>query len=169
MSHDQAEFLRYWQNVRARTRRLLPLVPPSRLEWAPGPGRFTCGDLARHLAAIERWMFAENVSGRPSRYPGHGEELARGHEAVIAYHDRMHAEAMAIFAALTAEQLAARCTTPGGAAIPAWKWLRSMVEHEAHHRGQLYLYLSLLGIETPPLYGLTSEEVKARSVAGPAA
>jgi uncharacterized damage-inducible protein DinB len=38
-----------------------------------------------------------------------------------------------------------------------------MVEHEAHHRGQLYLHLALLGIATPPLYGLTSEEVKARS------
>jgi uncharacterized damage-inducible protein DinB len=38
-----------------------------------------------------------------------------------------------------------------------------MVEHEVHHRGQLYLYLGMLGVPTPPLYGLTSEEVKARS------
>src|SRR3982750_682227 len=58
MSHDHSEFLRYWENVRGRPRRLVPLVPAERLEWAPGPGRFTCGDLVRHLAAIERWMFA---------------------------------------------------------------------------------------------------------------
>jgi len=45
-----------------------------------------------------------------------------------------------------------------------WKWLRSMIEHEVHHRGQLYLYLSMLDIPTPPLYGLTSEEVRARSL-----
>jgi uncharacterized damage-inducible protein DinB len=39
-----------------------------------------------------------------------------------------------------------------------------MVEHEAHHRGQLYMMLSMLGVATPPLYGLTEEEVRAKSV-----
>ncbi|HSS79513.1 MAG TPA: DinB family protein [Thermoanaerobaculia bacterium] len=33
-----------------------------------------------------------------------------------------------------------------------------------HHRGQIYLMLGILGVPTPPLYGLTSEEVLARSV-----
>jgi uncharacterized damage-inducible protein DinB len=39
-----------------------------------------------------------------------------------------------------------------------------MVEHEAHHRGQMYLMLNLLQVPAPPLFGLTSEEVRARSV-----
>jgi uncharacterized damage-inducible protein DinB len=169
---DLADFLRYWDNARGRTRRLVALIPPERVEWAPeavsgSPGgareRLTCGDLVRHLAAIERWMFAENVSGRASRYPGHDESLASGVEALLAFHDRLHGEAMEVIGALTPDQLAARCETPGGASLPAWKWLRSMVEHEAHHRGQLYSYLGLLGVPTPPLYGLTEEEVKARS------
>ena len=34
-----------------------------------------------------------------------------------------------------------------------------MVEHEAHHRGQLYLMLGMRGLATPPLYGLTEEQV----------
>lgn len=38
-----------------------------------------------------------------------------------------------------------------------------MIEHEIHHRGQIYLYLSMLNVETPPLYGLTSEEVFEKS------
>ncbi len=33
-----------------------------------------------------------------------------------------------------------------------------MIEHEIHHRGQSYLYLLMLDVETPPLYGLTSEK-----------
>jgi uncharacterized damage-inducible protein DinB len=85
---------------------------------------------------------------------------------VRAYHDRLHAESMAIFGKLSPEDLERKCVTPGGAPIATWKWLRAMVEHEAHHRGQLYLYLAMLGVPTPPLYGLTEEEVKARS-AGP--
>jgi uncharacterized damage-inducible protein DinB len=39
-----------------------------------------------------------------------------------------------------------------------------MVEHECHHRGQLYLMLGLWGVPAPPLYGLTSEEVRERSL-----
>lgn len=158
-------FLDYCARIRERTRRVVALIPPERLEWAPRQGAFTFGDLVRHLAAIERWMFAENVCGRPSRYPGHSRELADGYDAVLAYFDRMHADAMEIFAALTPQALQARCTTPGGAPLPAWKWLRAMVEHEIHHRGQIYLMLGMLGVATPPLYGLTSEEVRERSLA----
>jgi len=103
------------------------------------------------------------VQGRPSRYPGHGRELADGYDAVLAYYDRLHEESRAIFAGLSAEALAGKCTTPAGTPITTWKWLRAMVEHEAHHRGQLYLMLALRGVPTPPIYGLTSEEVRARS------
>ena len=56
-----------------------------------------------------------------------------------------------------------RPLAPGGAELAVGKWLRSMIEHEVHHRGQIYLYLSMIGVETPPLYGLTSEEVYERS------
>jgi len=38
-----------------------------------------------------------------------------------------------------------------------------MVEHEVHHRSQIYVYLGMLGVKTPPIYGLTSEEVRERS------
>jgi uncharacterized damage-inducible protein DinB len=65
---------------------------------------------------------------------------------------------------LPPEDLQRRCETPGGTRLAVWKWLRSMVEHEIHHRGQIYLMLGMLGIPTPPLYGLTSEEVHARSI-----
>ena len=156
-------FLDYWPSVRGRTRRLLPLIPPERLEWSPGPDRWSSGDTVRHLAGIERWMYAENVHGRPTRYPGHGRELADGLDAVIAYHDRSHEETMALFRALTPEQWSGRSLTPAGTTITTWKWARAMIEHEAHHRGQLYLMLGLLEVKTPPLFGLREDEVVERS------
>ena len=157
-----ATFLDYHASVHARTRRLVMLIPPAELEWAPAAGKFTFGDLVRHLAAIERWMYGETVQGRPSAYAGCGRDLADGAEAVLAYYDRLHDESRAIFAALTPERLAGRTVTPAGAPITTWKWLRAMIEHEAHHRGQLYLMLAMRGVPTPPIYGLTSEEVAAR-------
>lgn len=157
------QFLEYWDSLRARTRRVVTCIPPGRLEWTYRVGAFTFGDLVRHLATIERYMYAETVAGRPSRYPGCGRELAEGYDAVLAYFDRLDGEAKGIIADLTDADLERKCQTPAGTAITTWKWLRAMCEHEAHHRGQIYLMLGMLEVATPPLYGLTSEEVRARS------
>lgn len=106
-------FLDYYESVRRRTTRVVERIPDDRMAWRHPPGRFSFADLVRHLAAIERWMFAENVAGRP---------------------------------------------------------LRAMVEHEVHHRGQLCLMLGMVGASAPPMYGLTSEQVRAASIpAGPPA
>jgi uncharacterized damage-inducible protein DinB len=160
---EPAEFLRYQARIRERTRRVATLIPHDAVEWTHQAGKFTLGDLVRHLGAIERYMFAENARLRPSSYPGHGRELADGYDAVIAYLDRTHAETVAILTSLDAAGFRAQCETPGGARLPVWKWLRAMLEHEIHHRGQLYLMLGMLGVATPPIYGLTSEEVRSRS------
>jgi uncharacterized damage-inducible protein DinB len=157
------EFVDYWRGVRERTTRAVARIPAAELEWSPAAGRWSIGDIVRHLAGIERDMYAETVAGRPSRYRGHGRDLADGLEAVRAYHERAHAESCDILGALTPSQLAQKCMTPAGTPITTWKWLRAMVEHEAHHRGQLYLLLGLRGVAIPPIYGLTEEEVQARS------
>ena len=158
-------FLQYFGNVRERTLRVARCIPADKVEWTYAPGKFTLGDLLRHLAVAERYMWAENVQGKPSRYTTHGKELADGLQNIFAFMDRLHAESMEIFGRLTDEELQSKCKTPGGTDITTWKWLRAMTEHEAHHRGQIYLYLSILAIPTPPIFGLTSEEVRARSSA----
>ena len=157
--HTIEPFVDYWQRVRSRTRAVAERIPEEHLEWRPGEGRFSPGDLVRHLAATERWLFVECARKRPSRYPGHGPELARGKDAVLSYLDRMHAESVEILEGFGVEDLEAPCTTVAGAEITTWKWLRAMVEHEVHHRGQLYQILGELGVATPPLYGLTERQV----------
>jgi uncharacterized damage-inducible protein DinB len=143
--------------------RVVQCIPPDKIEWTYREGKFTLGDLLRHVAAAERYMFGENAQFKPSRYPGHGPELAEGYENVLAFFNSMHDETVAILNRLPPEDLQKKCVTPNGTPITVWKWLRAMVEHEIHHRGQIYLYLSMLGVPTPPLYGLTSEEVRERS------
>jgi uncharacterized damage-inducible protein DinB len=157
------QFLEYWDSVRSRTRRVVACIPPERLEWSPRDGAFTLGDTVRHLATIQRFMYAETVAGRASRYPGCGRDLADGYEGVVAYLDRLDAESKEIIRELSDADLERKCRTPAGIEITTWKWLRAMVEHEVHHRGQIYLMLGMLGVATPPIFGLTSEEVRARS------
>ena len=156
-------FLAYGASVRGRTRRVVETIPPERIEWTHRAGAFTLGDIVRHIGATERYMFAETARGRPSAYPGHGRDLADGYDAILAYLDRTHEEALEIYRGLTPDDLASHCTTPAGTRITTAKWLRAMIEHEVHHRGQIYLMLKLAAVPTPPLYGLTSEQVRANS------
>jgi uncharacterized damage-inducible protein DinB len=156
-------FLHYFNNVRERTMRVALCIPPDKLDWSYAPGKFTLGDLLRHLAVTERYLWGENMLGKPSSYKSHGKEFADGLEDILALAERLHQESLEIFSRLSDADLQTKCKTPAGAEITKWKWLRLMVEHEIHHRGQIYLYLAMLGVPTSPLYGLTSEEVRARS------
>jgi uncharacterized damage-inducible protein DinB len=159
----QGEFLEYFDKIRGRTRRVAQLIPAEQVEWSLKPGGMTLGDLVRHLAVTEREMWAETVAGRSSLYRSHGRELADGKDAILEFLDRQHAEAMLIFAGLSPAAYAGKCRTPAGAEMAVGKWLRAMIEHEVHHRGQIYMMLSVLEVPTPPLFGLTSEELRGRA------
>ena len=156
------EFLKYYANLRARTMRVAECIPAESIEWGPAEGRWTNGDIVRHLAAIERYMYAETIQGNPHRYAGCGTDLAEGRDAVLDYMRCTHDEPMASCGALTPEMLQAKVYTPAGNPISAWKWLRAMCEHEVHHRGQLYTHLGILGVETPPIFGLRAEQLSAQ-------
>jgi uncharacterized damage-inducible protein DinB len=157
-------FLDYVEKVRQRTMRVLRCVPPDKVEWTFRAGKFTIGDLARHLATIERYMFVETMMGRPSAYPGCGRDLADGYDEIMHFVERLHGESIEILSTLSDSDLSRKCVTPDGIPITSWKWLRAMVEHEIHHRGQIYIYLAMLDVPTPPLFGLTSEQVLERSL-----
>ncbi len=158
------EFLHNVERVRDRTRRVAACIPPDQVEWTYKEGAFTLGDLVRHIAVTERYIWAETVHDRPSRYVTHGRELADGRDHVLAFLDRLHEESLAEFRALTPEMLAAKCATPEGTRLTTWKWLRMMPEHEIHHRGQLYTMLGMLDVPTPSLYGMTAAQVQSRAV-----
>ncbi|MBI1319409.1 MAG: DinB family protein [Candidatus Hydrogenedens sp.] len=158
-----AVFIDYYGKLRQRTLKVVACIPPERIEWRYADGKWSLGDIVRHLGTIERWMYGETLQGEPSRYAGCGPELAEGYDAVVAYLTQMHEETLGILRGFSDDDLQAKCITPGDAPITRWKWMRAMTEHEIHHRGQLYTALGVLGVPTPPLFGLTAEEVAAKA------
>ena len=155
-----ATFLDYLDKIRERTMRVVNCIPPEKIEWRAAEGKFTLGDLARHIATTERYVFAECACGGCNLYAGCGCELADGYDEVIRFMQRVHGESTQMLAELTDDQLAQKCQSADGSPITTWKLLRSMLEHEIHHRGELYAYLGLIGVNVPPLYGLTSEQLR---------
>ena len=99
------EFVTYYEKIRKRSSRVIACIPPDKIEWAYREGKFSLGDLVRHIAAIERFMYAENAQFKPSRYAGCGVELAEGYDDIMQFFDRMHQESLAIFSALTMEEM----------------------------------------------------------------
>ena len=81
----------------------------------------------------------------------------------IRHYINSYDELVSIISSFDNNDLQKKINTPANFPITCWKWMRAMIEHEIHHRGQIYSTLNYLNIKTPPLYGLTSEEVVERS------
>lgn len=155
-----SSFLSYYERIREVTNRIIQVIPQDKLDWSYMPGKFTIADLVRHIAAIERNLFAETVLGNPICYSGCGKELADGYDNIVTYYNEMHNQSMAIFKMLSNEDLKRTIKSASGKATTIGGFLRSLIIHEVHHRGTLCIYLNLMNVKTPPILGLTEEEVK---------
>jgi uncharacterized damage-inducible protein DinB len=136
------------------------VIPHDKLDWAYLPGKFTIADLIRHIAAIERHVFAETALGNPITYAGCGKELADGFDTVVEYFNKMHEESIEIFKSLKDKDLKKTIRALDGRKMELGQFLRALIIHEVHHRGALYIYLNLLEVKTPPVLGFTEEQVK---------
>lgn len=152
-------FLSYYGRLRERTLNLIAVIPKEHIDWAYLPGKFTIADQIRHLGAIERHVYAEAILGMPSKYRGCGKELADGFEDVLQFFNKMHLESLEIFCQLKDVDMDQKILSPGGFPISVGTWLRTLTEHEIHHRAQLYIYLNMLQVVTPPMFGLSSEDL----------
>ena len=152
-------FLAYYERTREITCRVIELIPRDRLDFAYMPGKYSLADLVRHIAAIERNAFAEIVLGKRPAYKGCGKELADGYDAIMAYFHEMHRQSMEIVGALQDDDLPKKITALNGKEVELGNFLRALIVHEIHHRAALCLYLNMLQIQTPPVLGLTAEQV----------
>jgi len=152
-------FLSYYKRTREATDRVISAIPRDNTGYAYMPGKFSIGDIVRHIAAIERNLFAEVVQGRRSGYAGCGSELADGYDNIVSYFNEMHRQSIEIFGALKDEELTDNIVTLNGKETSKGNFLRALIVHEVHHRGALCIYLNLLGVASPPIMGLKEEQV----------
>lgn len=152
-------FLSYYEKTRQATTKVIRVIPHDKIDWSYKPGKFTIGDMVRHIAAIERWVFAEVALGNKPAYKGCGKELADGYENTVSYFNQLQEQSLQIFKSLKDEDLSKQIKTLDGRDIELGNFLRALFLHEIHHRGALCIYLNLLNVETPPIIGLKEEQV----------
>ena len=149
----------------AITSRVLARVPEDRLTWKPHPKSMTLGQLALHTAtipgAIAQLTAVDVFETNPAAF-GNPPQPANRAEIVKAFDDS-NAAAKAYLEGLSAERAEAVFRVIAGdrelMAVPREWALRSlMFNHLYHHRGQLSVYLRLLDIPVPIIYGASADE-----------
>ena len=155
-------FIKYFENIHSRTMNVIKCIPEDKINWSPKIGKMTFGDIIRHLALAERYLFVGIAKFEVNQYPGFEQGKVNNYRELIEYFVKAHQESMAMLKTMDNAELLKKITVPGGNQITMWKWLRAMIEHEVHHRGAIYCNLSLLDIKTPPLFGLEEKEIRVK-------
>ena len=146
------------------TRRVLERVPRDNLEWQPHPRSFSIGKMAMHVATIPG-MFARLLAEDYVDFAEWDFESTDPNPAVdlTALMEESVADAKQWLASVDDEQAFAiwRGAVAGEemVAMPRIAVIRSMIlNHLYHHRGQLCVYLRLLDIPVPAIYGPSADE-----------
>ncbi len=160
MLHSVNGFIDYFDGIRRRTLHFIDAIPADRMDWSPSDGEFTFGDLVRHLAATED-MFIGAVANGKWKYSGHKTEEKQVRDVAITLLKSTHQEAMKRLGTLSDSVLNEGRPSLRGPEVKTWRLLMAMVEHEVHHRSQIAMYLTLIKIKPPHIYGLGVEDVIA--------
>lgn len=159
-----APYVAEMEQEAAATRKLLERLPPDRLTWTPHPKSQTLGQLAMHVAstpAIVTRMLAvdtldaSTVDFRPAQ-PASVAEIRARFEASLE-------GAKATLSGWGERDLKTvwRMQKDGKdlMAAPKGALLRMLVlNHHVHHRGQLTVYLRLLDVPLPSVYGPSADD-----------
>lgn len=153
----------------ANTRKALERVPDDKFDWRPHPKSFTLGTLAAHIATIPSWgaigLTTDELDIQPPGAPPFQPPSASSRGELLAMFD----ESAAKFRAALADASDAHI-------MESWSLLRTgqtmftktrmevirdiVMSHIIHHRGQLTVYLRLLDLPVPAIYGPSADEGK---------
>ena len=159
-----AAMIQEFEQEAATTRRVLERVPADKLGWKPHDKSMSLGTLAMHIAGgpgfISSWATQDSFTFTGE---GGGPE-PKSTADILAAHDASVAQTKANINAVGDSGLGKTWSmkTPDGKTVmsmPKAALLRSIaLNHIYHHRGQLSVYLRLLNVSVPSIYGPSADE-----------
>ena len=146
------------------TRKMLAVVPEEKLAWKPHQKSMSLGQLASHLAETPSWTagILEPVMDFAAM-EGYQPFLARTRAELVAEFEKNHRACIETLRDRDDRFMRETWTMKHGPKVlltqPRKDVLRStLLHHGAHHRGQLTVYLRLLGVPLPATYGPTADD-----------
>ena len=157
-----AALLHEFETESAITRRVLERVPSDKLTWKPHARSMSLGQLAMHIAAgpglIAGWALQDAFAF--TREPA---AVATSTADVLAAHDASLASVTSVLNTIGDAGLGQMWSGSAGGktlmTMPKGALIRTIVlNHCYHHRGQLTVYLRLLEVPVPSIYGPSADE-----------
>jgi len=148
----------------ANTRKILEKVPVDKNDWKPHQKSMSLGRLATHVAEVPGWvtkaMTTDELDFAKTEYKAH---VAATNEELVGILDKNLQEGVAALENATDEDFEKMWTLRNGEQVyftlPKKAVLRTFAySHDIHHRAQLGVYLRLLDIPVPGMYGPTADE-----------
>ena len=144
------------------TRRVLERVPTDKLTWKPHPKSMSLGALALHVASapgvIIGWCEQDETN-----FTGQTPPPPESTEQILAAHDNSVKKVKETLPQIGDEGMGKSWTAKAGGqtlmTMPKAALARALVmNHWVHHRGQLSVYLRLLDVPVPSIYGPSADE-----------
>ena len=152
------------QHEIANTKKMLERIPADKWDWKPHDKSFSLGKLANHVADLINWpAFTINTDGIDWAAFNYQPEEASDAAGLVAIADKNLAASVQALQSASDEQLMAPWTMRNGEQVfftmPRVAVIRSFaMNHLIHHRAQLSVYLRLLDVPVPGMYGPTADE-----------
>ena len=145
------------------TLRLLQAVPADKLDWKPHTKSMSLGQLAWHIANLPqnavgglRTGERDVATARPAAAPENAEFVAAFQKNLAELRDVLSTTEDAT---LLTERFAFKNNGEVVTSFPKLGFIRTVyLNHTYHHRGQMTVYLRLLDVPVPALYGRTADE-----------
>jgi uncharacterized damage-inducible protein DinB len=145
----------------ATTRKAIERVPTDKGTWKPHPKSFSLGHLTQLVATMPGWItnMATTTELDLAKAPGYSLQST---ESLVATFDKLVTEARAAIAALKDSDISVPWSLKMGDQVlfttSRGETIRSTINHLIHHRGQLTVYLRLIDVPVPSIYGPTADE-----------
>ena len=150
-----------------RSRRALEQVPEGKFDWKPHEKSMIFGYLADMVASIPSWIAMEVNQKELDVAPPDGGTRAKQEKkdtsaALLAALDKAADDARSALRKTTDEHLLTswRLLARGQVVMekPRHEMISDTFNHWAHHRGQMTVYLRLMGAKVPALYGPSADD-----------
>ena len=143
------------------TRRLLERVPSEKGQWKPHTKSFSLGHLAQLVSWMPGWV-TKAARGEDIDLAHAGGYSYEKTETLVEGFDRNVREATRELGAVSDADLQLPWSLKRGGqvlfSLPRVAVIRQTINHLIHHRGQLTVYLRLVDVPIPSIYGPTADE-----------
>lgn len=151
------------QQEAAKNKLMLERIPESKLSWKPHEKSMTIGRLGMHIAELPNWIVRSLTSEEYEFGAGpYNPNIPQKHAQIMEEFENQLHKAIELLKTASDDMLSRNWKVRKGDKLiydmPRADIIRRQMNHIIHHRGQLSVFLRLLDVPVPGVFGPTADE-----------